>query len=458
MASSGGWRSWAIEEFGAAELGDKRLTDRLINLAAAIAEYPGSSVPEACGTWAATKGAYRFFSNSSIDPADVFGAHRAATVTRLQDHQFVLVVQDTTYLDFSTRPATQGLGYISDPHTLGFCMHSALAVSPDGVPLGLLGQEVWARPPKKGTPIDPRYDQPTEGKESARWLRMLEASTKGLPATTRVLTVADREGDLYELFVQAAQLKQDLLVRSAYNRRLYQQQAYLWDAVEAAPKLGYLDIEISRANGAAPRTVNLELRAVTVTLNPRQYRPARKMPPIPITAVLAREHTPPTGQEAVCWLLLTTLAIPSFEAAQQCLHWYAQRWKIERYHYTLKSGCRIEDLQLETFERLHRALAVYSVVAWRLLHLTYAARMTPDEPCTVALSSREWKLLYCLVHHTSVLPESVPSLRTAMIWLARLGGFLGRRGDGEPGVKVLWRGFRRLQDMVEMWDVLQPNQ
>ena len=152
-------------------------------------------------------------------------------------------------------------------------------------------------------------------------------------------------------------------------------------------------------------------------------------------------------------MLLTTLPITTLEEGLQVLTWYTYRWRIERYHYTLKSSCQVEKLQLETADRLMRALAVYSIVALRLLSLTYQARQTPDAPCTVALSGSEWCALYAAVHKTTKLPQTPPDLKTAVLWIAKLGGFLSRKGDGQPGVKVIWRGFRRLEDLTSMWEI-----
>ena len=167
-----------------------------------------------------------------------------------------------------------------------------------------------------------------------------------------------------------------------------------------------------------------------------------------------REESPPDGEQPVEWMLLTTLPITTLEEGLQCLTWYTYRWRIERYHYILKSGCQIEKLQLETKDRLMRALAVYSIVASRLLWLTYQARETPEAPCTVVLSDSEWQSLYAATHRTTVLPDRPPNIRIAILWIAQLGGFLGRNHDGDPGLKVLWRGFRRLEDLTTMWELL----
>jgi hypothetical protein len=447
-------QGWAATEFAHAQLGDKRLTARLMALAAAVAEHPEQSLPAACGNWAATKGAYRFLSNDGVHPADILVAHRQSTVERMGAHRTVLAVQDTTFCYFTTRPATRGLGPLRQGGSLGFCVHSCLAVTPEGLPLGLLGQQVWARPDVDSAPKrDSRGKRSTDGKESSRWHAMLESSARGLPPDTHVIAVADREGDIYEFFVEAERLSQDILVRSTYNRKLHAEAGYLWDTVERSDILGHLDIEVPRSDSKRARPVQLELRSARVTLNPPKYQPPKPLPPVTLTIVLAREHTPPTGAEPVCWLLLTSLLVSNAEDAKTCVRWYTQRWKIEQFHHVLKSGCGIEELQLEDLERLHRALAVYSVVAWRLLNLTLSARTTPNLPCTQALTSAEWQTLYRVIHRTRQVPDTPADLQTAVLWVARLGGFLARRGDGAPGVKVLWRGMRRLNELTEAWEL-----
>lgn len=173
--------------------------------------------------------------------------------------------------------------------------------------------------------------------------------------------------------------------------------------------------------------------------------------------VWAQEEQPPDGEKAIGWLLLTTLTVRDFEQASRCLRWYSHRWLIERYHYTLKSGCRLEQLQLETADRLERALACYAIVAWRLLWLTYEARSHPTLSVEGLLETSEWQALYCHVHQTIALPEVAPTLRDCVRWIARLGGFLGRKSDGDPGVKTLWLGLQRLHDMASMLQLITQS-
>jgi hypothetical protein len=169
------------------------------------------------------------------------------------------------------------------------------------------------------------------------------------------------------------------------------------------------------------------------------------------------EEVPPSGEKAISWLLLTTLEVRDFEQASRCLRWYSYRWLIERYHYTLKSGCRLEQLQLETADRLERALATYAIVAWRLLWLTYEARTHPTKSIEAILPAHYWQALYCHIHQTTILPQEPPSLANCVRWIARLGGFLGRKSDGEPGVKTLWLGLQRVHDMASIWQLMSKS-
>ena len=453
-------QAWALAEVGDTTLGDQCRTRRLVQLVATLAENAALSVPDACGTWADAKAAYRFFSNEAIEPDTILGGHLQATRERLREHAMLLAVQDTTAYSFATHPATKGLGPIGakapghGTYPMGFWVHSCLAVTTEGVPLGLLGYKLWARTDPDGQD-KPAERLPYQDRESFRWEQLLKISSQGIPAGTKVLTVADREADIYDFFVAAQELGQDVLVRSKYNRRLPGQVHRLWDVVERTKAIGHLTIEVPRADDKPRRTAHLELHVAPVTLRPPG--PAEASRPLSLYAVLVQETQPPEGEEPIQWRLLTTLTVSTAADAGNCVHWYAQRWKIERYHYTLKSGCRIEELQLETLDRLHRALTVYCVVAWRLLYLTYMARMQPDAPCTGFLSDSEWQVLYCMTHRSRKLPPSPPNLQTAVIWIARLGGFLARKGDGFPGVQVLWRGYRRLQDMVATWDLLRTT-
>ena len=210
--------------------------------------------------------------------------------------------------------------------------------------------------------------------------------------------------------------------------------------------LGYCQIEVPRkpASNQPPRQARLAIRACRVRIFPPLKRAGEHLQPITLYAVEAREENPPKGVEALHWLLLTTLPVFSFQDAVEKIGWYRHRWKIERFHYILKSGCKVEDLRLETKERLERAIALYAVIAWRIAWMTYLARENPNLPCGVAFSKTEWQALWRQAHPGKHLPGKPPPLKDAVRWLAMLGGFLGRKSDGDPGVKVLWSGLHNL--------------
>jgi len=447
---------WAARECGHAAFGDARLVQRLITLVATLSERPASSLPTALGKWSDTKAAYRFLDNKRVTPAAIYQGHRKATLKRAKGHSVLLAVQDTTVFNFTLHRETEGLGPIGQQGLSGFFLHSCLGVSANGVPLGILAHRMWVRPPAGKDSRRTHRARPLADKESARWLETTREAVKSIPPATRVVMIGDRESDLFDLFLMATGEHYDILVRAAWNRRLDSSGEYLWDGVEKTPVLGQVTVMIPRSGAKQERPATLTLQAARVTIRPPQHRKQEQLPASTLNAVLVRELAPPEGAEKVEWLLLTTLATSTFQQTLQCLTWYTYRWRIERYHYILKSGCRIEKLQLETAQRLMRALALYSIVAWRLLWVTYHARQTPAAPCTVALTAGEWRALYAATHKTAAVPDRPPDLKTAVRWIAQLGGFLGRKGDGEPGVKVLWRGFRRLEDLTIMWEIFHP--
>lgn len=395
---------WACSELQAADLGDERRNVRLARIVTALADHPEGSLPQALEDWAAVKAAYRFFDNPHCQPEAILKAHRQRTLQRIAGRDMILLIQDTTALSFTTHRATKGLGSIGAKGLRGFFQHSALAVSVDGIPLGLLGWHTWKREEQ-----DESATRAQRQKESRRWLDMLRTSTADLDPRTQVLTVADREADFYDFFRLAIQEKQHVLIRAAHDRPVSGEGARLWATAEAAEPLGPpLAVRIPRSGDRPERMAQIVLRAVPVLLEPPRYRRQEALPCLRLTAILALEVDPPEGEDPVKWLLLTTLTVTTYEQAAQCLRWYTYRWRVERFHFTLKSGCQIEKLQLETAYRLRTALAVYLPVAWRLLHLTYVAREEPEQPCTLFLTQPEWQALYARIHRTRDVPDEPP--------------------------------------------------
>jgi hypothetical protein len=427
--------AWAEEEFGGAALGDARLTKRLVRLADDLSAHPTKSIPVACAGPAEVKAAYRLLDNAALDWRAVLEAHGAPTAARMARETRVLCIQDTTELDFTSQPGIAGLGRLTYERQHGMYVHPTLAVSEDGVALGVLDAWMWARKPKGEADIV----------ESLRWSegygRVAELAGR-LPGT-RLVYVADREGDLRELIDRAAELGHpaDYLLRAKHDRSLAD-GGKLRAGVERQEPLGEVEFHRPPAPGRAGRTVTQTLRAARVVLARRGGQTRE------VTAVLAREESPPPGEKPVEWLLLTNEDVKTLDEACLRVAWYRKRWLVEIFFRILKSGCKVEALQLAARERLERALALYLVVAWRILHLVTLGRDCPDLPCDAAFSAEEWRAAWTVAKRQPP-PKTPPPLGEMVRLVAGFGGFLGRKGDGHPGPKALWEGLLKLMAYVE---------
>jgi hypothetical protein len=454
---------WAVHELAGLGLPDQRLMKRAQLIMTQIGERPGASLPQACGHWSQTKAAYRFLDNDGVDPQMLLAAHTQATVGRMQAHAVVLAVQDTTTLNYSAHPRTEGLGPISNNRdkTIGLLLHSTLAVTVAGEPLGFLSAVAAARDPRQfgsSRKAQRRNHQPMAEKESQRWLDSLSVcQTLALACpNTRIVNVADREADIYELLAQALRPNGGhpvhVLVRSQHNRNMQDPDQRLWPCLSRQPLAGKLAVRTPRQTGMAARVATLSIRFAGVTLQAPSLK--EDQPALRLWAVEAREEHPPKGCAPIHWRLLTTLPVTTVQEAIEKTQWYAQRWQIEVLHKTLKSGCKIEQRQLETADRLRRVLMLDLIVAWRVLQLRQAARERPDAPAESLLQEAEWTVLWRYFHREAEAAPRPPTLRQAARWIGQLGGFLGRKSDGEPGPMVLWRGLQRLQDMTQTWKLL----
>lgn len=450
--------SWAEEEFGAAELGDVRRTARLVELASVLGAQPQASLPQATEDPAQLKAAYRFFGNHYIQAEAILASHVHSTQRRLQSVPIVLAVQDTSLLDYSHYPDTAGLGPLASPKQQGLIAHTTLALTPEHVPLGLLHQQVWARDPEVRHQQNHK-ERPLAEKESQKWLSSLQAVIAARTACpeTHFVSVGDREADVYDLFLLERPVGVDLLIRAAQDRKVEGPERYLWAAMASAPLAATVEVHLGERGKQPARLAELRVYWRQVGLRPPKSRAKERLATVTVWAVWAVEHNPPAGAEPVEWLLLTTLPITTTAEALERLAWYAARWGIEVWHKVLKSGCQIEHKQLGTAFRLTTCLTLYSVIAWRILYATMLARAVPDVPCTVLLDDDEWQGLYCRIHKVAIASAKPPSLRQAVRWIGQLGGFQGRKGDGEPGVKALWTGFQRLVDIAAMYRIMHQT-
>jgi hypothetical protein len=396
-----------------------------------------------------------FWGNQRVSYEALIGTMRAETLERLSGVGRVLLVQDTTSLDFSGHAAVEGLGTLENKGRRGLFVHSTLAVSETGLPLGIVGQRVWVRPEEELGKRAKRHETAFEDKESYKWVDGLRERASG-QTWAQGITVCDREAHIYEFLDATLEAKLDFIVRAASGRSFTVDGEELFQAIAFAPAATQKTIQVKRRPDRQAREATVHVRFGSLTLR-RPNRAPSVRDSLTLQVVEVVEPQPPDGEAPIHWLLLTSLPVETLEQAEQIVTFYTYRWLIERFHYTLKSGCKLEDSQLRAEPRLERLLAVYSGVAWHLLWLTYLARLTPDAPCTSVLTTPEWQALYAFIHRTLRLPVALPTLRQAIRWIAQLGGFLARKADRDPGVKVLWRGWSRLQDIVQTWLLSHPQ-
>jgi Transposase DNA-binding/Transposase Tn5 dimerisation domain len=462
---------WVRQEFAGADLCDKRLDRRLRKTAEQLAQSPASPINEACGNWASTQAAYRLFNNPKASTSGILKSHREATAQRMAGCGGpVLVMQDTVFFSYGTHVKTRGLGPIgksNSAHDRGLIMHNALAFTTSGVPLGILSQSIWARREIPAEDYQEKIERlqitAIEEKESSKWLVALSETVERAPAGVQVVTVADRESDFFEFVTQAKEQRAKYLIRARTDRKLVPEDsagcARMLDALSDAAALGTMTVEVPGNGRRKARTASIEVRITQVTIKAPQRRGHAKASglsePVTVTLIGATERSPPAGCDAISWVLLTNLPVKDFESAAQKVQWYGKRWGIETWHKVLKSGCKVEDCMLEAAERLKRYLTLFSIIGVRLMHVAYLARAQPDLPAHEVFSTVEIQVLHLRITKALPPPRQAPTLREVVRMLGKLGGHLGRTGDGEPGVLVLWRGWMRLYESVEMLHSLQ---
>ena len=451
--------------FGHVRLPDTRLKVRLVDVAIAWASRPHDTIPQACGKWGRTKGTYRFLENPRVACDDLIASAGEGAAKMSQGLTTVLAVQDTSTISYNHLTGTKGLGPTNDHKTsLGMLLHSTLALRLDGRPIGLLHQKIWCRKEEERGSAKKRREWPIEKKESFKWLDGILRARERLKAHVpevrrpRLIHIMDREGDIHEVLQTVAESSDGLIVRFDRNRRIDDPCEYARPAIHAAPLLGTASIEVPRTHEKPARKALVEVRSRPLDISPDLRRDARRRP-VTMTLVEIWEVAPPEGEEPLQWLLWTTEPAATLEEALAVAKLYSKRWRIEDLHLVLKSGCAVEKLQLETADRLAKAVVLYSSIAARIVQLRDWAREAPETPCTEVLQQGEWCALWTAIHKQPPAPGQVPpTIREAVLWIGRLGGHLNRKGDGMPGVRTLWRGWRDLMMLTDLYVVLRPVQ
>jgi Transposase Tn5 dimerisation domain/Transposase DNA-binding len=473
-------------ELAAIDLGDVRLNRRAEQVLARLLESPLASPTAAMHGWAEMVGAYRLLDHPECTLEAILQAHRQPVLERVRTQSRVLLIQDTTELDYSSKKKQAGRGPLGEADRQGYFLHTQWAVSEHRLPLGSWDWQIRARDPEVGIASE-RKKKPIEEKESYRWLegyRHACALAEQAPGV-EVISCADREGDVYEVFVEWQQHRQDnlpaaeWLIRCNQNRAILQSDdeavvrsalgpaASLIEEVRQTPAVGGVCFEIStkeqfkkikgtrRRSVRQGRRVRQEIRVRRVSLRPPD-RPGHKLPSVSIWVVMATEVDPPPGQDPINWTLLTSKPVENLEQAVELIQWYQVRWEIEVFHRVLKSGCKVEELQFKKDTRIKPIIALYAIVAWRILYLTKLGRECPDLPCDVVFAEEEWKSI-CLIRRG---PEGLlkkPSLQEMILLIASFGGHIGRRSDGPPGPEVMWRGMQCLRCFALAWRSFGQN-
>jgi hypothetical protein len=479
---------WARAEMTDGDLNDQRLNERLTQIVSDLGERPTASIPAACGGYADMTAAYRFFDNAKATYTKIVAPHAAKTVERVQAQTVVLCVQDTSEIEV-TRPQQQvvGVGPLAEATRQGIFLHLLEAFTPDGTPLGQVWSETWARDPATlaETPEakrQQRREAPIEAKESFRWLeglRRTRALAEQCPAVTCVC-VADSEADIYEVFAEprGAGNPVHFLIRLCQNRALAAaaveddeaatQARWIRERVAATPMRFTNEITVRGREGKVScekrgrrqprqgRAAVVEVRATTMTLRPPP-RSDRQLAPVTLNVVLVREVNPPADDEAVEWLLITTLPIGTDEQLRTVIEYYTVRWVIEVFFRILKSGCRVEERRFERVERLERCLAVYLIVAWRTLYVCRLGRSCPDLDCEAVFEPAEWQSVWMVMHGTKP-PKQPPRLAAFIRLVAQLGGYVDRPGRQDPpGPQTVWLGLQRMYDLARSWNTFGPG-
>jgi hypothetical protein len=464
---------WAENEFGGAELGDQRISRRLVNVAAVQARQPGSSFNDAVdGDWKQIKGFYRMIDaadNSAVTLANILAPHRHRTIQRMKGQPVVLCIQDGTDLNYARLAKCEGLGVVgtnqTETQTRGLHMHSMTAVTPEGLPLGILSSDIRAPEIKSKGEKRSAASLPIEEKKNFCWIEGVRDSAeiqKQMP-DTNLINVMDREADFFELFDEHRRTcgNVELIVRARHDRKIEGNER-LFESVRQTEVKEKVEIEVPRQSSRPKlrgqkekpsrerRTATVSIRFDDVVIYPPRNCNINERIELRIIHLL--EENPPENAEAIEWYLLTTLKINNSEDAVVVVGHYVKRWRIEDWHRVLKSGCQIEDLAHRTAERLKRAIAINLVIAWRIMLMTLLGREVPELPAEVLFSDLEIRVLSLYAEKKKL--EGPANLGAAVLLVAKMGGYIGRAKDPPPGHEIMWKGFRKLQIMREAFELL----
>jgi hypothetical protein len=441
------------KEFSELDLGDIRRNKRFTTIIENVINHPGQSIPQQNDNTYDTKATYDFFKNKKVTLKKIQEAiHAYGSKSVASDLGCVLVLHDSSSIKYDNLQA-EGLGYIRGGS--GLMLHSSMVADTNGIPLALLYQQVWARDRKDMGKTKDRQKKPVEDKESYKWIEGIEASNALLGNSITKVHIADREADMYEVFFTKHAIDCELLIRACRSRKISGDNS-LWDKISCLPPAASIVLQVPDVKGHKKIATTVEVRYKEVEiLCPKHSKSTYES--VILTAIEVREPGVEDDKQGIWWKLLTTLDIKGIEDVKKYILWYTYRWLIERFHYVIKSGCGIENLQLKQAEALKKAIVMYCLAGFKIMQLTYQSRATPEVSCEVVLLKDEWEALYLRMHKTGSPPATPPTLEQATKWIGRLGGHLGRKSDGPPGLKTIWQGYLRLRDFTELYSRLKSE-
>ena len=465
--------NWAFEENKETNYGDKRLDSRFIEILDAASKNPDESIPAKFKSWTETIATYRFFNNEKVTPSKILSCHKASTIERIKQEKIVLMPQDTSDISFSGRKSIEGMGYLNTEKSMGVYIHPTIAVTPNGLHLGIVDFQYWNRS-ELGVKAD-KKNKSIEHKESHCWLKGYEAANNvALQAPkTIVVSISDREGDIYEVLsnLPSDEKKAFWLIRSSYNRKTKNENEEdevfkMHELVKSKDSMGEIEFKLPKGkiysrsekerSERRKRTVKQQIRSCQVTiLPPKRLKGKEELAPITINIIHCKEINPPSLDDCLEWFLVTSLPVKNLEDASNIINWYLCRWTIETFFKVLKSGCNVEKLQFKSLDAMLNCIALYHVVAWRILYLTTIGRTCPEIECTTVFEEEEWKSVY-IISTGEEPPIKPPNLNTIIIMIAKLGGYLDRKCDEDPGAKTMWIGLKRAKDFALAYNVFMP--
>lgn len=456
-------------ELAQMDLGDNRRNERMAFFITSKLNNPTGSIPDIFkSTNSEVQAAYRILDNDQVNPEAILKAHFKSTLKRVAQFPVMLMIDDLSYFDYSNKEVASELGMIGNRNAYGLVTSPLLAVTPERNCMGLADWETWCRDPNLEPSLKRYYKQPIEEKESYHWLKRYRkiSDWQGINPKTQLIYVADRGGDILDIYKEAEERKNrqesfaSYVIRCAYDRLIIPDDTTdegktinkIQQKLSTAESLGEIEFDIQAAHNRSARTVKMiiTIAEVTITTSAKKKQPAVA----DLTVVRMREEgTTPENEKPLEWTLMTNIEVSTYEDALRIVDYYLCRWQVELYFKVLKSGCGVEKLYLQTKERLENCLAIYALVAWRLLYLTQVARNTPDLPCTVVFTDSEWKATYRIMNKKKELPSKPITLIEMMQLVGALGGFMPRKDCMFPGIKSIWKGMQKVYNYTEAYEL-----